>query len=45
MLTGEQYSAAERFADALAEDPTTLSEPRSRYLGEGVRELRSARCG
>ncbi|MCX4859839.1 type II toxin-antitoxin system RelE/ParE family toxin [Streptomyces canus] len=34
------YKQAERVADLLAEQPTTLDEPHSRHLGGKLRELR-----
>ncbi|MCN9244446.1 type II toxin-antitoxin system RelE/ParE family toxin [Streptomyces sp. RY43-2] len=39
-LPARQYRQAEEKAELLAASPTTLGEPHSRNLGEGVRELR-----
>ncbi|MBT2447576.1 type II toxin-antitoxin system RelE/ParE family toxin [Streptomyces sp. ISL-43] len=39
-LSEADYRAAEHAADRLATEATTLGEPHSRYLGDGVRELR-----
>ncbi|MFI9580986.1 type II toxin-antitoxin system RelE/ParE family toxin [Streptomyces sp. NPDC052236] len=39
-LSPQRYRQVEEKAELLAEYPTTLSEPHSRYLGDGVRELR-----
>nr|WP_203593815.1 type II toxin-antitoxin system RelE/ParE family toxin [Streptomyces sp. SID9124] len=36
----QHYKQAERVADLLAEQPTTLDEPHSRHLGGKLRELR-----
>ncbi|MFD4244508.1 type II toxin-antitoxin system RelE/ParE family toxin [Streptomyces sp. NPDC058525] len=40
LLTDAHYDKAERAADMLAAQPTTLGEPYSRHLGGKVRELR-----
>ncbi|MCC3769124.1 type II toxin-antitoxin system RelE/ParE family toxin [Streptomyces sp. UNOC14_S4] len=40
LLPDAHYDKAERAADMLAADPTTLGEPYSRHLGGKVRELR-----
>jgi hypothetical protein len=40
LLSDAQYAKAERAADMLAAQPTTLGEPYSRHLGGKVRELR-----
>ncbi|MFI0366692.1 type II toxin-antitoxin system RelE/ParE family toxin [Actinomadura sp. 1N219] len=40
LLTDRHYAKAERAADMLASEPTTLGEPYSRHLGGKVRELR-----
>ncbi|MFJ5116668.1 MULTISPECIES: type II toxin-antitoxin system RelE/ParE family toxin [unclassified Kitasatospora] len=40
LLPDTQYDKAERAADMLAAQPTTLAEPYSRHLGGKVRELR-----
>lgn len=40
LLSDTQYAKAERAADMLASQPTTLGEPYSRHLGGKVRELR-----
>ncbi|MGI5198027.1 type II toxin-antitoxin system RelE/ParE family toxin [Streptomyces sp. CA-288835] len=40
LLSDAQYGKAERAADMLAAQPTTLGEPYSRHLGGKVRELR-----
>ncbi|MGH3239346.1 MAG: type II toxin-antitoxin system RelE/ParE family toxin [Spirillospora sp.] len=40
LLTQRHYDKAERAADMLASQPTTLGEPYSRHLGGKVRELR-----
>nr|WP_093898819.1 type II toxin-antitoxin system RelE/ParE family toxin [Streptomyces sp. Ncost-T10-10d] len=40
LLSDAQYDKAERAADMLAAQPTTLGEPYSRHLGGKVRELR-----
>jgi hypothetical protein len=40
LLTDRHYAKAERAADMLASQPTTLGEPYSRHLGGKVRELR-----
>ncbi|RKS68334.1 phage derived Gp49-like protein DUF891 [Actinomadura pelletieri DSM 43383] len=40
LLTDRHYDKAERAADMLASQPTTLGEPYSRHLGGKVRELR-----
>ncbi|MGW1076723.1 type II toxin-antitoxin system RelE/ParE family toxin [Streptomyces sp. NPDC002537] len=40
LLPDAQYDKAERAADMLAAQPTTLGEPYSRHLGGKVRELR-----
>ncbi len=40
LLSDQHYGKAERAADMLAAQPTTLGEPYSRYLGGKVRELR-----
>ncbi|NUK01656.1 type II toxin-antitoxin system RelE/ParE family toxin [Streptomyces lunaelactis] len=40
LLSDTQYDKAERAADMLAAEPTTLGEPYSRHLGRKVRELR-----
>ncbi|GHD34909.1 hypothetical protein GCM10010335_29470 [Streptomyces galbus] len=39
-LSPQHYRQVEEKADLLAQSPTTLGEPHSRNLGEGVRELR-----
>ncbi|WP_416971490.1 type II toxin-antitoxin system RelE/ParE family toxin [Streptomyces sp. 4F14] len=39
-LSPQHYRQVEEKATLLAQSPTTLGEPHSRYLGEGVRELR-----
>ncbi|MFG2624682.1 type II toxin-antitoxin system RelE/ParE family toxin [Streptomyces sp. NPDC048473] len=39
-LRGDDYLAVEHITDLLRERPTTLGEPYSRHLGDGVRELR-----
>jgi hypothetical protein len=39
-LAEADYRAIEQSVDVLSEQPTTLGEPRSRHLGEGLRELR-----
>ncbi|WP_330330562.1 type II toxin-antitoxin system RelE/ParE family toxin [Streptomyces sp. NBC_00536] len=39
-LSDADYRAAEHAAVRLSTDATTLGEPHSRYLGNGVRELR-----
>jgi len=39
-LSDHDYGRAEFYADLLAENAQTLSEPYTRYLGEKVRELR-----
>ncbi|WP_327428752.1 type II toxin-antitoxin system RelE/ParE family toxin [Streptomyces sp. NBC_01236] len=40
LLSDAQYAKAERAADMLAAQPSTLGEPYSRHLGGKVRELR-----
>jgi hypothetical protein len=40
LLSDQHYDKAERAADLLAAQPTTLGEPYSRHLGGKVRELR-----
>ncbi|MER7001000.1 type II toxin-antitoxin system RelE/ParE family toxin [Streptomyces sp. NPDC000410] len=40
LLPDAQYDKAERAADMLAADPTTLGEPYARHLGGKLRELR-----
>ncbi|MHC5905258.1 type II toxin-antitoxin system RelE/ParE family toxin [Streptomyces sp. S6] len=40
LLSDQQYDKAERAADMLAAQPTTLGEPYSRHLGGKLRELR-----
>ncbi|MCX4669587.1 type II toxin-antitoxin system RelE/ParE family toxin [Streptomyces sp. NBC_01381] len=40
LLSDTHYDKAERAADMLAADPTTLGEPYSRHLGGKLRELR-----
>ncbi|WP_406173053.1 type II toxin-antitoxin system RelE/ParE family toxin [Streptomyces sp. NBC_00996] len=40
ILPPRHYRQAEEKAELLASSPTTLGEPHSRNLGEGVRELR-----
>ncbi|MFI1847391.1 type II toxin-antitoxin system RelE/ParE family toxin [Streptomyces sp. NPDC020480] len=40
LLSDQQYDKAERAADMLAAEPTTLGEPYSRHLGGKLRELR-----
>ncbi|MFG2090681.1 MULTISPECIES: type II toxin-antitoxin system RelE/ParE family toxin [unclassified Spirillospora] len=40
LLSDRHYDKAERAADMLASQPTTLGEPYSRHLGGKVRELR-----
>ncbi|MCF4138885.1 type II toxin-antitoxin system RelE/ParE family toxin [Streptomyces sp. Tue 6430] len=44
-LSAQHYRQVEEKADLLAEKPTTLGEPHSRDLGEGVRELRFVLSG
>ncbi|MCX5560414.1 type II toxin-antitoxin system RelE/ParE family toxin [Streptomyces sp. NBC_00038] len=44
-LPPRHYRQAEEKAELLASSPTTLGEPHSRNLGEGVRELRFALDG
>ncbi|MFJ2190761.1 type II toxin-antitoxin system RelE/ParE family toxin [Kitasatospora sp. NPDC087861] len=44
-LTPQHYRQVEEKADLLAEYPTTLDEPHSRNLGDGVRELRLGLSG
>jgi phage-related protein len=39
-IPAQHYKQAERVADLLAEQPTTLDEPHSRHLGGKLRELR-----
>ncbi|MGW1272172.1 type II toxin-antitoxin system RelE/ParE family toxin [Streptomyces sp. NPDC002491] len=39
-LSPQHYRQVEEKAELLARSPTTLGEPHSRSLGEGVRELR-----
>ncbi|MGW1812859.1 type II toxin-antitoxin system RelE/ParE family toxin [Streptomyces sp. NPDC002125] len=39
-LSASDYERAAHAAERLSRSPTTLSEPHSRYLGDGVRELR-----
>ncbi|MEK8143312.1 type II toxin-antitoxin system RelE/ParE family toxin [Streptomyces sp. M10(2022)] len=39
-LRDDDYLAVEYIAELLHSRPTTLGEPYSRYLGDGVRELR-----
>lgn len=39
-LSPQHYRQVEEKADLLARSPTTLGEPHSRNLGDGVRELR-----
>lgn len=39
-LSDRDYLQAEHAAERLLDAPTTLSEPYSRHLGEGLRELR-----
>ena len=39
-IPARHYKQAERIADLLAEQPTTLDEPHSRHLGGKLRELR-----
>ncbi len=39
-IPAHHYKQAERVADLLAEQPTTLDEPHSRHLGGKLRELR-----
>ncbi|MER6503930.1 type II toxin-antitoxin system RelE/ParE family toxin [Streptomyces sp. NPDC001455] len=39
-LSVDDYLAVEHVTDLLWERPTTLGEPYSRHLGDGVRELR-----
>lgn len=40
LLSDQHYDKAERAADMLAAQPTTLGEPYSRHLGGKLRELR-----
>ena len=40
LLSDQHYDKAERAADMLAAQPTTLGEPFSRHLGGKLRELR-----
>ncbi|MFE3851860.1 type II toxin-antitoxin system RelE/ParE family toxin [Streptomyces griseorubiginosus] len=40
VLSPQHYRQAEEKAELLVRSPTTLGEPHSRNLGEGVRELR-----
>lgn len=42
-LSASDYERAEHAAERLAASATTLGEPHSRYLGDGVRELRFER--
>lgn len=44
-LSPQHYRQVEEKAELLAERPTTLGEPHSRYLGDGVRELRLSLSG
>lgn len=44
-LSAQHYRQAEEKAELLAEYPTTLGEPHSRSLGDGVRELRFSLSG
>ena len=44
-LPPRHYRQVEENAELLAESPTTLGEPHSRNLGEGVRELRFVLSG
>ncbi|MFE2426088.1 type II toxin-antitoxin system RelE/ParE family toxin [Streptomyces sp. NPDC059373] len=44
-LSPQHYRQVEEKAELLAERPTTLGEPHSRYLGGGVRELRLSLSG
>lgn len=44
-LSPQHYRQVEEKAELLAERPTALGEPHSRYLGEGVRELRLSLSG
>ena len=44
-LSPQHYRQVEEKAELLAEGPTTLGEPHSRYLGDGVRELRLSLSG
>lgn len=39
-LTDREYGRVMAYAELLAEEAETLGEPYSRYLGDGVRELR-----
>jgi hypothetical protein len=39
-LSDRDYLVAEHAAERLLDAPTTLSEPYTRYLGDGLRELR-----
>ncbi|MET7483240.1 type II toxin-antitoxin system RelE/ParE family toxin [Streptomyces sp. NPDC005538] len=45
LLSSRHYDKAERAADMLAAQPTTLGEPFSRHLGGKVRELRFSMDG
>ncbi|MEU1185585.1 type II toxin-antitoxin system RelE/ParE family toxin [Streptomyces sp. NPDC005820] len=44
-LSAQHYRQVEEKAELLAQAPTTLGEPHSRSLGEGVRELRFVLAG
>ncbi|NBM15116.1 type II toxin-antitoxin system RelE/ParE family toxin [Streptomyces sp. GC420] len=44
-LSPQHYRQVEEKVELLAERPTTLGEPHSRYLGDGVRELRFSLSG
>ncbi|MFD8589516.1 type II toxin-antitoxin system RelE/ParE family toxin [Streptomyces sp. NPDC059637] len=44
-LSPQHYRQAEEKVGLLVERPTTLGEPHSRYLGDGVRELRLSLSG
>ncbi|WTZ61633.1 type II toxin-antitoxin system RelE/ParE family toxin [Streptomyces sp. NBC_01387] len=41
-LSDRDYAVVDHVAGRLADSPTTLGEPYSRHLGDGVRELRFA---
>lgn len=42
LLSGRDHLQAEHAAERLLDAPTTLGEPYSRHLGDGLRELRFA---
>lgn len=44
-LPPQHYRQVEEKAELLAQHATTLGEPHSRYLGDGVRELRLSLSG